>query len=123
MDLPDAEKIEHKLVTQSYCYLFTATHWFGVLFAEEEKVPEFMPTKAKLNTNVENPDPEFFDKVNDDVSRIIQKEKIQEEYTKVGSIMCVHVLYHGRLRPVSTRLFALNFLDVLGHITCRNCMR
>ena len=42
-----------------------------------------MPTKPKLNTHVSEPDAEFFDKVDKDVTKIIQKEKIQEEYRKV----------------------------------------
>ena len=52
------------------------------IFSPPEEEYEFMPAK-KLETKIENPDPTFFDSVEQDAQQMIRKEIIQEEYRKV----------------------------------------
>ena len=49
---------------------------------DSEELPEVEVPETKLKP-VAEPDPKFFEKVTKDASRIIQKEKIQEQYQKV----------------------------------------
>ena len=59
------------------------THIF-FLALEYEEVPS--PANNKVVTEA---DPKFFDHVNNDVHKILQKEKMQEEYQKVGVVIYV----------------------------------
>lgn len=52
----------------------------------DEEMIEVMPPKPKLSTEVSNPEPEFFNKVEQEVSRSIRKEKIQDEYRRQYSM-------------------------------------
>jgi len=52
----------------------------------DEELIEVMPSKPKLNTTVSTPETEFFNKVDQEVTRSIRKEKIQEEYKKQYSM-------------------------------------
>ena len=52
-----------------------------ILADSDEEVP--LPVKPEVKTEVSEPDPTFFDNVQKDVSKIIQKEKLQEQYRQV----------------------------------------
>lgn len=48
---------------------------------------------AKPSTKVQEPDARFFDRVSEDAGRIVQKEKLQEEYQKVIWLPFCVVIY------------------------------
>ena len=61
-----------------------------MFLSSDEELIEIMPAKAKPNTSVSSPEPEFFNKVDQEVTRSIRKEKIQEEYKRVSNFKSVH---------------------------------
>ena len=47
--------------------------------------PDSPPPMPKAQSPPLEPDPEFFNKVNKDATKIIERERIQEQYKKVRS--------------------------------------
>lgn len=52
----------------------------------EDKLPSPPPIHTRVP--VEEQNPHYFDSIRNDADKIVQKERIQEEYKKVGVIIC-----------------------------------
>ena len=64
-------------------FIFTATSIHNQTCCVADSEEEVLPSKPQLVTQVSDPDPTFFDNVQKDVAKTLQKERIQEEFQKV----------------------------------------
>jgi len=62
--------------------------------SEGECEYEIMPSKPKMETKIENPDPKFFVSVKEEAQHMIRKEIIQEEYCKQYAIESAQMQRH-----------------------------